>query len=149
MKKYCLLLVVIVGLVACNLNGQKTISEILKKPVVNEEVTTSGGVCHVCHCTARRCLLVNDNMQCLLVEWKDKTKKFKRSILNKKIKVSGILKSKVLSEKRVIEMLEHAKEHDSKVKINESKRILQWMKVNDKKSYTSYYIECLDYEELK
>lgn len=147
-KKWYLLLVAIVGFIACTSGPEKTITEILQKPKANEEVITSGEVCHVCHCTAKRCLLVNDKMQCILVEWKDKTKKFSRKLMHKNIQVSGILKPKKLTKKRVEEMLEHAKEHDSKVKIMESERIIMWMKVNNKTSYTSHYIECIDYKEI-
>ena len=148
MRKLLFFGVLLIVFVACNNSRQHTIAELLQKPKAGEMVSTYGEVCHVCHCTSKRCLLVNEKMQCILVEWKDSTKKFSQALMRRNIKVSGTLKSKVLSRKRVEEMLEHAKEHESAVKINESQRILKWMDDKGKSSYTSYYIECLDYKEI-
>jgi len=148
MKKILSLLLIVISVIVCKAQEQK-IKEILKTPKVGAMISTQGTVHHVCHCSGLRCLIADKDYNCLEVEWGDENKSFKQSLKGSIIKVSGILKTKILTKKRVIESIEHAKEHQSKLKIREYKRILSWMNKHKKEKYTNYYIECISFNNIK
>ncbi len=132
-----------------NKKEAKTITELYAdaEKKVDKVVCCKGKVNHVCSHSGKRCFLIDKEGYSIKVESGGKINGFNRELLGSHIMVMGRLKQ-VKIDKQTIDKMEEEDDHCDTESSN-VKKMREWMKKNNKDYYTSYYIQCLDYEVLE
>lgn len=125
---------------------------------VGKEIVLKGFVDHTCTHSGRRCFILGkDGTTTIRVEAKGNIGGFNRELNGSEIAVKGILRESRLSKEYINQMEKEIEENkdskdaeescDSEMKNIQTMR--EWMKANNKDSYSVYFIEGLDYEVVE
>ena len=178
MKNFIYITVLALGLVSCGNSNKKqstetnpqveavavdkavSVEDMLAKAetLVGKEVVLKGKISHTCKHSGRRCFVVGkDGKTSIRVEAKGNIGGFNRELIGSEIAIKGILRENRLSEDDINQMKKALEEEkaakgasescDTEIKNIESMR--EWMKNNNKESYSLYYMDGMEYEVLE
>lgn len=130
-------------------NNANTVTELfaIAEDNVGKEVSCLGKVDHVCQHSGRRCFIADKEGNSIKVEAGDKIKTFPKDLMEKNICVKGTLQMTKIDKKKIDEM---AKEHEHcDTESTNVKKMREWMKKHNKDYYAFYFINCIEYKEIK
>ncbi|MDR3061691.1 MAG: hypothetical protein LBU57_06220 [Dysgonamonadaceae bacterium] len=125
--------------------------------LVDKTVKAVGHVTHTCKHSGKRCFIVGESENASLrIEAKGNIGGFNRELVGSKIRATGTIKERRLSQEYIDQMEKevHAKKEDGsaescQAELNNINEMRQWMKDNNKDYYSIYYMDGQEYEILE
>ena len=164
--KILVIAILSIFLVACNSKtqtntGEKSVDVAQLLDVidqnVDQEITITGIVNHVCTHSGRRCFLIDSTGEySIRVEASGDIESFSQEIMGSQIKVKALVREDRLSAEEITEMeAEVLEKHPEDAENNGENcsaemaninKMRQWMKDHNKDYYAMYYVDGLSYE---
>ncbi len=151
---------------SCKMNKYtpKTILEVADS-LADKEICIEGQIAHVCHCSGKKLVLVdeNDSTASIKVMAGGEIEKFDTCLVGKKASLKGIFKVNKLTKEEAEEALAKIAEEQKEVKEGAKteeghghcggnkkeafEKKIQWMNENQKDYYPTYYIEIIKFAD--
>ncbi len=126
---------------------------------IDQTVQVTGYVVHTCKHSGKRCFITGEDQKASMrIEAKGNIGGFNRELVGSKIKVTGTLKERRISQEYIDQMEKDVAEKQVKedgsaescqAELKNINEMREWMKSHNKEYYSIFYLDGQDYETLE